>query len=212
MVLTKFLGSVDDMLPARVISYDRASNRALVQPLIVIVTTDDKQVQRAQVASVPVFQMGGGGFVMSFPIAVGDIGWIKANDRDISIFKQTMASSAPNTQRKHSFEDAVFIPDTMLHGVTIAGEDSNNLVIQNLVGTVKLAFWPTFMKMLGRLGIGGSPNANAIFDVQSTTMAAMPWPRMTTSQRNAIPSPAEGMAVWNLTTHSLSVYNGTIWS
>lgn len=210
--LNKFLQHTDDMLPAKILAYDRTTNRAQVQPLIAMVTTAGQVINRAQVASIPVLQPGGGDFVMSFPIKTGDLGWIKANDRDISLFKKTLKNASPNTQRKHMFSDAVFIPDNMLNGTVIAGEDLNNLVIQNLAGTVKIAWWPTLLKIIApRVGIGGTPNANAILDVQSTTKAFMP-PRMTQSQRDAIPSPTEGMIIWNLTTHGLSSYNGSVWS
>lgn len=68
------------------------------------------------------------------------------------------------------------------------------------------------MGILGvNLGVGtSSPNANAILDVTSTTKAFMP-PRMTTTQRDAIASPAEGMVIHNTTTHVLNFYNGTTW-
>ncbi|OWK37005.1 Gp138 family membrane-puncturing spike protein [Fimbriiglobus ruber] len=137
LVLTKALQNTADMLPARVIAYDRTTNCAQVQPLIAVVTTANQVVQRAQVASVPVFQYGGGGFVLSFPVMTGDTGWIKANDRDISLFKQTTAASSPNTARLHDFADAMFFPDTLLNGVTIATEDAANAVLQNFAGTVK---------------------------------------------------------------------------
>lgn len=212
LILTKFLQGVDDMLPAQIISYDRVANVAQVQPLILTITTDNIRIDRAQIAAVPAQITGGGGFAQSMPLNPGDLGWIKASDRDISLFKQFHKNSPPNTQRKHSFEDGVFIPDNMNQGLVIAGEDIGNAVWQNLAGTVKISLWTTFIKMLSRVGIGGNPDDNAIFDVQSTTKASMPWPRMTTTQRNAIPSPKEGMAIWNLTTHGLSVYNGTIWS
>src|ERR1700712_4678497 len=83
LVLTKFLQNTDDMLPARVIAYDRTANRASVQPLIAMVTTDNVQVNRSQLASVPVLQLGGGDCMLSFPLKSGDLGWIKASDRDI---------------------------------------------------------------------------------------------------------------------------------
>src|SRR4030042_2387705 len=61
------------------------------------------------------------------------------------------------------------------------------------------------------IGIGtASPNANAILDVTSTTKAFMP-PRMTTTERDAIPSPTEGMVIYNITTHVLDHYNGSAW-
>lgn len=142
-VLTKLLQNTDDMLPAQVIAYDRTTNRARVQPLIAVVTTDNIRIDRAQVASVPVLQPGGGGFVMSFPIKTGDLGWIKANDSDISLFLQNLQNSSPNTARLHSFEDAIFIPDTMFKSVTIDPADTDNVVIQSLDGTCKISMGAT---------------------------------------------------------------------
>lgn len=210
--IRKALQSTDDMLPAKVLTYDRGANKARLQIMVPFVTTANEVQQRAIIAAVPVLQLGGGGFVVSFPISPGDLGWIKACDRDISLFKQTYSEGAgPPTQRLHNFADAMFVPDTMLRGVTIASEDANNLVIQNLAGTVKVAWWSTFLKIMApRVGIGGTPNANAILDLQSTTKAFMP-PRMTTDQILAIPSPTEGMVVWNTDTHGLSAYNGSEW-
>ncbi len=61
----------------------------------------------------------------------------------------------------------------------------------------------------GTLAIGTTtPNANAILDVTSTTKAFMP-PRMTTAQRDAIPSPTAGMVIYNSTTNKLNVYTTT---
>lgn len=210
---TKTLQKTDDMLPARVIAYNRATNLAKVQPLISVVTTSQEQVPRAQIASVPVFQYGGGGFVLSFPVRTGDTGWIKANDRDISLFKQTMQANPPNTQRKHSFEDAMFFPDTLLNGVTIESEDAANAVFQNYAGTVKISLWDNLIKILAPqgVGIGGTPNPNAILDLQTTTQAFLP-PRLTTAQKNAIPSPTEGMTVYDKDEKGLSTYNGSVWS
>lgn len=137
-IFNKMLQNVDDMLPAQVIAYDRASNRATVQPLVMVLTTGNTTVKRASVASIPVFQFGGGGFMLSFNIKAGDIGWIKANDRDISLFLQSTNHSAPNTLRKHSFSDAMFFPD-VFKGYSIAGEDLENAVLQNLDGSVKIS-------------------------------------------------------------------------
>lgn len=202
----------DDMLPAQVIAYDRASNRAQVQPLIAMVSTNSTLIDRAQIAALPVLQLGGGGFVLSFPLQTGDLGWIKASDRDISLFLQTFQNSPPNTQRMHSFSDALFIPDTMLRAVSIAGEDAGNAVFQNTDGTVKIALWDNLIKILAPqgVGIGGTPSANAILDLQSTTKAFKP-PRMTTAQRNAIAA-EEGMVIWNTSVHALQTYNGSTWS
>ncbi len=161
----KLLQNMDDMLPAKVIAYNRTTNRAQIQPLIYQVTTLNELVNRAQIASVPVLQIGGGGFVMSFPINPGDLGWIKANDRDISLFLRNYEIAAPNTQRKHNFSDALFIPDSFMKDVTIASEDANNMVIQNLDGSVRIAIWPDKVKITAPSIILDTPTTTCTGDL-----------------------------------------------
>lgn len=60
-------------------------------------------------------------------------------------------------------------------------------------------------------GIGTTtPHPSAMLDVTSTTMGALV-PRMTTTQRTAIASPATGLLVYDLTDNRHFVYNGTAW-
>jgi len=167
-VLGKFLQNIDDCIPARVIAFDRASNRAQVQPLIQMVTTAGELVSRANVASVPVYQFSGGGFVLNFPLNAGDIGWLKATDRDISLFLQSFNESAPNTFRKHTFEDSVFFPDIM-RGYTIAEEDQENAVIQNYDGSVRISLWPNKIKMTAPLIEMTTPNLNVTGTITAGT-------------------------------------------
>jgi hypothetical protein len=143
----KMLHKLNDMLPAQVISYDRSTNRARVQLMIVEVSTDNVLLSPLQIASVPVYQAGAGGFVISFPVNSGDLGWLKANDRDISIFSASYNQSPPNTQRQHNFSDSVFIPDSFMKNVTINSEDNANLVIQTDDSTVRIALWDNKVKI-----------------------------------------------------------------
>jgi hypothetical protein len=63
----------------------------------------------------------------------------------------------------------------------------------------------------GSVGIATtSPNASALLDVSSTTKGLLP-PRMTTTQRDAISSPAAGLVIYNTTTSKLQVYT-TAWT
>jgi hypothetical protein len=61
-----------------------------------------------------------------------------------------------------------------------------------------------------KLGDATELNSNAILDLVSTTKGFLT-PRMTTTQRNAIQSPAEGLEIYNLTTHVKEYFNGTVW-
>ena len=52
--------------------------------------------------------------------------------------------------------------------------------------------------------------ASARLTINSTTQGFLP-PRMTTTQKNAIATPATGLMVYDTTLNLISVYNGTIW-
>jgi hypothetical protein len=63
----------------------------------------------------------------------------------------------------------------------------------------------------GTVGIGTTtPDASALLDVQSTTQGVR-MPNMTTTQKNAIASPALGLMVFDTTLAKLSVYTGSAW-
>lgn len=174
LVLGKAIQQLDDCLPAIVIAYDRAKNRATVQPQVMMGTTSGEKVSRAQVAEVPVLNIGGGGFVLSFPIKPGDLGWIKASDRDISLFLQGLAEEWPNTRRMHSFEDGFFIPDVMRQW-TLQEVDQERAVLQSTDGVTRIALGPETVEitttglvkvdapnvqMTGDLQVDGSINAD----------------------------------------------------
>ncbi|WP_419172486.1 tail fiber domain-containing protein [Halobacteriovorax sp.] len=59
-------------------------------------------------------------------------------------------------------------------------------------------------------GIGTTPDASAVLDVSSTSKGFLP-PRMTSVQRNAIASPAEGLVVYDTDIQEIYVYKGGAW-
>jgi len=126
--------NLDDMLPAVVVSYDPDKNRATLQPLVMIGTTDGSKKARARIENIPVFRYGAGGFFQRFPVKAGDFGWIKANDRDISLVLQRGGRQDwPNTKRRHNFSDAMFFPDTIKDWV-VSGDDLEAMTLQSLDG------------------------------------------------------------------------------
>ena len=61
-----------------------------------------------------------------------------------------------------------------------------------------------------KIGTTATATATAIFEIDSTTKGFL-CPRMTTTQKNAITSPATGLMVYDTTLNLISVYNGTTW-
>lgn len=65
--------------------------------------------------------------------------------------------------------------------------------------------------LAGATGIGASsPNASALLEIASTTQGVL-IPRMTTTQRNAIGSPADGLIIYNTTTNAFTVRANSAW-
>lgn len=135
LALNKTLQNLDCCLPAKIISYDRVKNRATVEPLYKVTTTGGETLSMAKIAGIPTLLLGGGDVFISFDLKEGDLGWIIANDQDISLFLQSYESAPGNTKRMHSFSDAVFIPDLM-KGYQLATEPmAGEAVIQSRLGS-----------------------------------------------------------------------------
>jgi hypothetical protein len=89
-------------------------------------------------------------------------------------------------------------------GHTAIGLGSNTTVIGNSS--------TTFGRWYGSLLLGTTTNAaSSILTMESTTQGFLP-PRMTTTQRNAIASPATGLVVYDTTLNDPFYYNGTAWT
>ena len=58
---------------------------------------------------------------------------------------------------------------------------------------------------------GSTPNASAILDIKSTAKGLL-IPRMTTAERTAIATPANGLMVFDITTNQCWLFNGSAWN
>ena len=77
---------------------------------------------------------------------------------------------------------------------------SNNIEIKNADDTFGAG-----------LSVGGALVTSAILQADSTTKGFLP-PRMTTTEKNAIATPAAGLVVYDSTTNKLCCYNGSTWN
>jgi hypothetical protein len=63
----------------------------------------------------------------------------------------------------------------------------------------------------GNVGIGtAAPVSSAKLELSSTTQGFLP-PRMSTTERLAIASPATGLMVYDTTLNQMAYFNGTLW-
>lgn len=66
------------------------------------------------------------------------------------------------------------------------------------------------MAQVGISSTSITPHSSSILELRSTTLGFLP-PRMTTTERDAIASPANGLVIYNTTTNLLNFYNGSTW-
>jgi hypothetical protein len=104
---------------------------------------------------------------------------------------------------------------------TDPGASSASFVIGNLSTSAfelvtydAVSTWTRRLKLFGNTGnilIGtGSDITSSVFQISSTTQGFLP-PRMTTTQKNAIGTPAAGLMVFDTTLAKLCVYSGSAW-
>lgn len=85
----------------------------------------------------------------------------------------------------------------------------NKAAIRDSVGANIVSFH--MVSGLPKIAIGTTtPDSSAIADFTSTTQGVL-MPRMTTTQRNAISTPANGLEIYNTSTTSPNYYDGTTW-
>jgi hypothetical protein len=99
------------------------------------------------------------------------------------------------------------------NGAEIGGSGYSSKILCSNGGT-RIQFFTTTERMRlegGNLLIGTTTDvASSILTVDSTTKGFLP-PRMTTTQKNAIASPATGLVVYDNTLNKLSVFTGATW-
>lgn len=180
---------MENCLPAQVEAYDRTRNVANVRPMIVMTKRaanggDLQRVPRVMIPDVPVISLGAGGFHISFPVKNGDLGWIYACDRDISVFMETLTQSpAGRDGPSHLFSDSIFIPDAFRQ-YTINSEDEGALVIQStnsatrisvrednikITTPVKVTIDTPTTEILHDLTVGGNTTMTGKLDVAGVT-------------------------------------------
>lgn len=112
---TKF----SNRLPCIVTKVNSDFTRVSVIPLVKQLDTTMRSFSRGEKSGLPVQSFGTNSACIRFKITPGDLGWIEACDRDISLVKQAIESEQqeleqpPVTTRMFQWGDAIFRPDMM---------------------------------------------------------------------------------------------------
>lgn len=110
------LSDVNTVLPCKVVSYDKNTKFAEVQPLHKesFKQANDEEIikERAIISNVPILFMRGGGFCQKFPIPKNTIGILFASQRSIDDYLETDGKTfiEPIEDRFHDIQDSFFLP------------------------------------------------------------------------------------------------------
>lgn len=108
---------------------------------------------------------------------------------------------------------SVSLDSTKTLNLTTTNGTSGGFVDRLIIGNGSTVVKSNFINTTLGISDSGDQNVNqsAVLDVQSTTRGFLP-PRMTTTQRDAITSPAEGLVIFNSTTKKHQGFDGTQWN
>jgi hypothetical protein len=138
-------------LPSIVQSYNPAANTVSVQPAIMAqfrqqngANVDEKwvDVKLPVLVDCPVFFPGGGGFVATFPLKVGDEGGVLFSARCIDSWWQSGGVQKQAEIRMHDLSDGMFIPGLFSVPRVPASISTTDFQLRNVAGTAVIGINP----------------------------------------------------------------------
>lgn len=172
------LGDIYMGMPGKVVRYDADKQEADVQPLIKVSYIDEAGERKLEalpvVPSVPVIFQGGGGFVVQFPIDVGDTVWLMFTavsiDKWLKVGTTGGSPVDPESDSRHALADAVALPGlrsfkdkrpSVEDGLTLGKEGGNQIKV--LDGQIYFGSLTAAENMV--LGQAFKTLAEALFDL-----------------------------------------------
>jgi hypothetical protein len=114
MVRASAVADVRVAIPARVERWDAAKQQVDCSPLVKNAYDDEDGVRQVEalpvIPNVPVVFPGGGGFRVTFPIAVGDTVLLVFSDKSLDKWLAVGGSVDPSDDHAHNLSDAIAIP------------------------------------------------------------------------------------------------------
>lgn len=107
-----------------------------VSPAVLQSDINNDPIPWADITTTVLTPYGAGCFI-SFPLAVGDTGWLVAADLDTSNFKQAMSPKQQSSFVRHQYQYGFFVPDA-IHGFNVSHSDDGALVLGSSDGQTKI--------------------------------------------------------------------------
>lgn len=125
----------------KITAFDSVKQTASVQ-IQVLRNLSGRSVPYPLLTDCPVHFPQGGGFSLTFPVAVGDPCLVLFNDRDLDNWFATGAVQLPNSGRAHDLSDGMVLVGFRNLSNPIATFSATSVELRNAAGTVKVQIQP----------------------------------------------------------------------
>lgn len=161
--IKKYLQEVQTCIPA-IVKKVVGRDKVIVSPAVQQIDSKWQSVPWADI-TLPVCTPSGNGLFVSFPLAVGDTGWIIAGDLDPSLFfKDKTRPQRQNTYNRHEYQFGYFVPDA-INGYSVSSDDDGSLVIGSKDGSTKVVISNNGLKIKSdSVIIETTDNASVVID------------------------------------------------
>ena len=139
-IVRQILLQVQTSQPGEIVSYDKSTQRASVQPLFDRVFADGQKVSSPVISDVPVrFPAWEGGFI-HHPVNPGDPCFLIAAQRSLDNWKSTGGCIDPEFGRIFDLTDLIAIPGVLSNEDSFTPENNTDILLSN--GSSQLAISP----------------------------------------------------------------------
>ncbi len=131
--INKALQDMHVALPGRVENYDATTQKASIQPVIKGLFEDEEGVRQVErlpvIPNVPVQWPQGGGYFISFPLAIGDTGLLLFSEASLDVWLNEGGEVDPLDDRRNHLSDAIFIPGVRSFKTPLSEASGDHAVI-----------------------------------------------------------------------------------
>lgn len=130
--------------PARIESYSASDQRVAVLPLLKRKSAAGELLVPKPIGNVPILFPRAGGFALTFPVAVGDVGLLLCSDRSLDLWLASDGGQVdPQNRRHHEMTDGVFLPGLHSWSDPIATASASDLVLAKEDGSIQVRLLPS---------------------------------------------------------------------
>lgn len=164
MAIENRLAGVHVSLPAKIESYDPATQKANIKPLIKREYQDGTKESLPVINNVPVIWPGMTTGILSFPVKAGDTVLAVFSERSLDVWLSKGGEVEPNDRRKHDISDAIAIPGLFSFADVPGLADPSSAIFK--FGDAQLS-----LNKDGKLALGNQ--AAELLDLFEQTLAAI---------------------------------------